>query len=486
MSDRKMLSSRTLALFLLGWTSTAVVAQEQWSPDPNANNPVAVVADVQSFPIVVSDSGSGSVFAWRSARFDVGTGTTVYDIDAQRFDNDAVPQWGPTGVRIVTGSVSATGNSQPLAMVRATDGVILAWHDVRNVPDAGDIYAQKLNNLGIPQWTVGGTPVTTAFGLQDSPVVASDLSGGAIIVWQDQRGGPANSDIYAQRLNASGLPQWIATDVPVCAAPGNQLQPKVGTATVVFGLAMTWTDSRGGDQDIYAQRLSLAGGPQWMLDGVPVSAASGNQRRPVIANGPLIAWEDDRNGGDNDVYAQSLDQVTGAPLWTANGVQVASTPNASAPILLGSFIAWQDERNGAANVDIFAQLLNSSGVPQWVPNGITVCGAAGNQVAPVAVDANVIETTVAWEDARNGAADIFAQGISPLSGAVLWTPNGVAISTAQGRQARISAISAASAPAGTILVWEDDRNGATTTDIYAAKVATNGALPITLQRLSIE
>src|SRR6266508_4131531 len=115
MSDRKTLSSTCcfaiscLAMLVLGSTSTPVVAQELWSPDPNGNNPVAIVADVQSFPIVVRDNQLGMVFAWRSARFDAGTGTTVYDIDAQRFDSEGVPQWGPAGVRVVTGSVSPTG-----------------------------------------------------------------------------------------------------------------------------------------------------------------------------------------------------------------------------------------------------------------------------------------------------------------------------------------------------------------------------------------
>lgn len=488
-----MLRRTRLTAFVLGCTASAALAQDQWSPDPNENNPVAVVADVQSFPIVVGVLET--TFAWRSARFDVGTGTTVYDIDAQRFDSDGVPQWGPTGVRVVSISVSATGTPivPPFSMVQGTDGVTLAWHDVRNAPDAGDIYAQKLNNAGIPQWIVGGMPVTTAFDLQDGPELISDGSGGAVVTWQDRRTGPANSDIYAQRLNASGLPQWVASGLPVCAAPGNQLQPGIVANLPFDKLVITWADSRGGDQDIYAQQLNLAGGPQWTLDGVPVTAAPGNQRRPVIEGtaGWTIAWEDDRNGGDNDVYAQRLNFVTGAPLWTVNGVQVANTPNASAPILVrggsGVFIAWQDERNGGANVDIFAQTLDDLGVPQWVPNGITVCGAIGNQVSPAGEFVNqpfAPLVIIAWEDARNGAADVFAQGVD--ASGILWTPDGVPISSASNRQGQISIMSVISPFAAAVLVWEDDRNSATTTDIYAAKVGTNGVLPVALQGFSVE
>ena len=494
-----MLHKLCLAPFVLGCTASAAIAQVQWSPDPNVNNPVAVVAEVQSFPIAVTDSMDGAIFAWRSARFDVGTGTIVYDIYAQRFDRYGVALWAANGVVVVGGSVSAVGSpmNRPFGMVAVPfpeGGAILAWHDVRNAPDAGDIYAQKLNNSGIPQWTVGGVPVTTAFGLQDGPALVSDGSGGAVITWQDRRAGPANSDVYAQRLNASGLPQWVATDVPVSSAPGDQVLPAIVPTDLTGGgfVNVAWVDSRSGNQDIYAQELSLAGGPQWMLDGVPVTTASGTQNRLALARGLVMAWEDDRNGGDKDVYTQELSSA-GVPLWTPNGVQVANTPNASAPIVIsdgvgGEFIAWQDERNGPTNVDIFAQRLSNSGVPQWTANGVTVSGAAGNQVSPVGTAASLggpVFFVVAWEDARNGASDIFAQRTDP-SGAAVWTPNGVPISTAANRQGQVSMVLAPFDVVGAILIWEDDRNGATSTDIYAAKVGHNGVLPVTLQGFGVE
>jgi hypothetical protein len=486
-------------MLVLGSTPTAVLAQVQWSPDPNVNNPVAVVADVQSFPIVVTDTNDGAIFAWRSARFDVGTGTIVYDIYAQRFDRYGVALWPATGVQVVAGSVSAAGSpmDRPFGMVAVPlsqgSGAILAWHDIRNAPDAGDIYAQKLSNNGIPQWTVGGMPVTTAFGLQDRPALVADDSGGAVFTWQDRRAGPLNCDVYAQRLNASGLPQWVATGVPVSSAPGDQVQPTI-VPTDLFGgfVDIAWVDSRSGNQDIYAQDVSLAGGPQWMLDGVPVTTPPGTQNRPALATGRVIAWEDDRNGGDKDVYAQALSPA-GVPRWTPNGVQVANTPNASAPIVVsdfggGAFIAWQDARNGPTNVDVFAQELNSSGVPLWTPNGVTVSGAAGNQVSPVGIPLSVggpLFFVVAWEDARNGASDVFAQRIE-LSGAAAWTPNGVPISTAANLQAQVSMVGTIFDVVGAILVWEDDRNGATSTDIYAAKVGLNGVLPVALQGFAVE
>ena len=69
--------------------------------------------------------------------------------------------------------------------------------------------------------------------------------------------------------------------------------------------------------------------------GLPVCALPAIQDQPrVIADGhggALIAWLDSRGNVDfaPDIYAKRVD-VTGAVLWTVNGVQVVSQPMGSA------------------------------------------------------------------------------------------------------------------------------------------------------------
>ena len=70
------------------------------------------------------------------------------------------------------------------------------------------------------QWTADGVALCTAANDQINPQIVSDGSGGAIITWQDYRGG--NYDIYAQRVNASGAVQWTADGVAVCTAAYDQ------------------------------------------------------------------------------------------------------------------------------------------------------------------------------------------------------------------------------------------------------------------------
>src|SRR5262249_18512720 len=68
---------------------------------------------------------------------------------------------------------------------------------------------------------LGNVPLCTATGDQNSPTIVSDGAGGTIVAWQDFRGG-ANTDIYAQRVNAAGAPQWSLNGAALCIAAGNQ------------------------------------------------------------------------------------------------------------------------------------------------------------------------------------------------------------------------------------------------------------------------
>src|SRR5206468_4759124 len=132
-------------------------------------------------------------------------------------------------------------------------------------------------------------------------------AGGAIVAWADGRTG-ADYDIYVQRVDGAGAPQWIDDGVVLCGASGNQLNPQVAS-DAAGGAIVAWQDLRGGGttvSDIYARRVDGAGTPQWTADGVALCAAAGSQRFPQItadgAGGAIVAWED-RRGTSADIYA---------------------------------------------------------------------------------------------------------------------------------------------------------------------------------------
>jgi hypothetical protein len=470
-------------------SSLAVPAAAQWSPDSNVNNPVVVATDTQSPAIAVSDGAGGTIVVWKNARFDGGTFSFFYSAWAQRLDAVGNPMWAAGGVVLAGETLHALSTliAPPMAAVAdGAGGAIVAWRDIRN--DTGDIFAQRITGAGTLAWGPTGLAIAAATGNQLRPNVIADGSGGAIFTWQDPRAG--DTDVYAQRVNAAGVPQWIANGVAVCSESGDQLQPAL-VSDGASGAILAWSDTRTGAQQIYAQRIDGGTGlGQWVLGGVLLTATQpGLKGRPVLASdgaaGAIVAWEDGRNAADNDVYAQRL-TAAGAPLWTASGVQVAAADNAATPAIVsdgaaGAIVAWTDERNGTS--DLFAQRLDAAGAPQWTANGVTVCGAAALQLAPAAVADGAGGIIVGWEDGRNGANDVFAQRLS-AAGAALWAADGRPVSTAAADQSGVSV--ATDGASGGIFAWADARNAGTGVDVYAAHVNAAGALPVTLERLTIE
>ena len=90
------------------------------------------------------------------------------------------------------------------------------------------------------QWGGNGNGICIAAGDQGLPATAGDAAGGAFIVWEDNRPGSNGTDLYLQRITASGAPAagWSANGNPLCVAANEQR-----SAAIVgrFALAMART-----------------------------------------------------------------------------------------------------------------------------------------------------------------------------------------------------------------------------------------------------
>jgi hypothetical protein len=377
--------------------------------------------------------------------------------------------WPPNGTAVCTAT-----NDQEHQVMASDDagGAIISWQDYRS--GNYDIYAQRVSATGTILWTTNGAPLCTATGAQgDWPEIAADGAGGAIVVWGDWRGG-IDEDIYAQRVNSSGAVQWTTNGVALCSAAGNQRNPAIA-ATVSGGAIFVWQDSRSGTNDIFAQRVDASGAPLWTAYGESICTAIGEQVNPAIvldgSGGAVIVWQDGR-GGDFDIYAQRVG-ISGAVQWTTNGVAVCSATNdQQLPALLRNaaddfIIGWVDKRSGTG--DIYGQKINSSGADQWTAGGLPLCSATGDQGNLKMTASGAGGAAFVWQDARSGTADIYAQRID-AAGAKLWGLDGVAVCTATGGQ-RNPALTT-DGDRGAIAVWRDERTG--DYDIYAQRVDASG------------
>jgi hypothetical protein len=365
----------------------------------------------QVAPKLVPDGAGGAVIVWMDYRND-----TWADIYAQRVDASGGLLWGSEGVAICT---AASLQYAPDLVSDNASGAIIAWRDQRG-GEFFDIYAQRVDASGAVLWGPDGTPVSTAPGDQDGQQLIADGSGGAIIVWADldfEDGG-----IYAQRVNASGAGQWGGGGVAICTEGSGQHEPQL-VSDGAGGAIIAWIDYRNDIYtDVYAQRVDASGAVHWTSDGVAVCTAAQTQEDQQLApdgeGGTIIVWMDRRAGsGDENIYAQRM-SVGGAPQWSGNGVDVCTaTGSQRVPQLVsdgagGAVVTWHDNRNGGSTNDIYAQRLDGAGEACWVSDGAPVCTAASSQFDPQIASDGSGEAIITWNDYREGGAtgyDIYAQ-----------------------------------------------------------------------------
>ena len=428
-------------------------------------NPICTAAGMQINARVVSDGAGGAILAWEDGR---GVDPGIY---AQRVSASGSPMWGIDGVPICT----ASGYRWGVQMISdGVGGAIISWLDGR----AGtglDVYAQRVDGSGNRLWLAGGVPVCSAVGEQLLVRITPDGVGGAVLSWLDGRSGSGRA-LYAQRLSASGVVLWDVDGVCVCTTASGEQEAAI-TSDGRGGAIIAWTDSRGGT-DIYAQRLDASGNVLWMTGGAAVCTAPGYQREPAIVpdgvGGAIVVWLDTWNSS-YDIYAQRMSE-SGTALWMPNGVGICvrpptqERPRAASDGVGGAIIAWYEGEFGN-NFDIWAQRVDAFGNVLWVAGGVPVCTATGHQVPPEIASDGAGGAVISWGDARIPSNwDIYAQRVDGTGGP-LWRVDGVVACSVPGYQEYPDIVS--DGLGGAIIAWYDERSGGGA-DIYAQRVSASG------------
>ncbi|MBP8137206.1 MAG: hypothetical protein KAY61_03305, partial [Candidatus Eisenbacteria bacterium] len=352
-------------ILLVALLFVASPAAAEWSSSPVTNLTVCSAANSQFQDYVISDGVGGAYVAWVDPR-----SGGIYHLYAQHYDGRGNALWAANGLSI--GSLT-TFQGELVACGDGVGGLILAWRDDRNAGVTGtDIYVQRLNSSGAALWTANGLAVCTAANTQQFPKIVSDGAGGVFVAWSDWRdSATSNSDVYAQHVLSGGTMAWTANGVVACNATASQL-PASLAPDGYGGVVVSWTDSRNfatTGTDLYAQRITSTGAPQWTLNGLVICNAAGD-----VTPGPMVA------------------DGTGT-VW----------------------MAWTDTRaaGGGSNWDIYAQAVNSSGSIQWGANGYAVCTQTSQQRSPQIWLDGSGSVYLAWTDTRPvTAAELYGQRMS--------------------------------------------------------------------------
>ncbi|MEO6462613.1 MAG: hypothetical protein ABIP29_06010, partial [Candidatus Eisenbacteria bacterium] len=386
--------SALVLLVLLPGPAAAV-----WPADPTVNVPLCVATSGQRYPEAAPDVGGGAIVAWDDQR------GGPRDIYVQRVDGAGTPRWTANGVLLC----AASGEQYaPKIVPDGRGGAIVTWSDFRGA--AFDIYAQRVDSSGAAMWTANGVALCTATNFQSHPAIVSDGSGGAIVTWDDSRTG--NSRIYAQRVNASGVPQWTANGVSLTNSLAGQARPLI-VSSGAGGAIVVWDDARNGDIDLFAQRV-LANGtvdPAWPAAGRAIAPlVPGVQDRPAMVvdgnGGAFVTWAQ-WDGASHDIHVQHV-LASGAidPAWPANGrAVIADYSDQDWPAIVadgagGAIVSWDNlTGNDGYNRDIYAHHVFATGAvdPAWPSTGLAICLASGDQRWPRMVADGAGGAVVVWQ-----------------------------------------------------------------------------------------
>ncbi len=450
----------------------------QWSSNTKLNNPVCTAPNDQAFAKMIPDGRGGVIITWTDERL----GSQDQNVYAQRIDANGVTKWANNGI-VISNAVYNQKESGLISDGRG--GAILCWSDGRTDPSnlTTDIYAQRIDSNGKAQWKANGVVVCNATHRQSASKILPDGLGGAFILWEDNRN-LMKTDIYMQRISASGERQWETTGVPVCVMERGQYNAKI-ISDANGGVLVAWSDDRnvqgqGESTDIYAQRLDLNGNALWTANGRNICTALKGQYLSDMmsdgAGGAILTWIDGRdyNHNEDDIYAQRING-NGSVLWQADGIALCTAAHEQSDPKLtidgrgGAIITWYDLRGGGDyDGDIYAQRVDASGVTKWTADGALVAKADRYRLFPSIINDDHNGAIIAWQDYRNGSSEIYAQLING-GGKRQWSLGGVAVCTAP--VDRFFSALVTDGRGGAIACWQDYRNGAyTNADIFASRI----------------
>lgn len=374
------------------------------------------------YPLLGVSSGGNLFVAW--TRFVAGLSIKVR---VQQFASDGLGLWDPDGMQL-----SASAFNIGIGIVTSFEDVIVIYEDSRN--DIGssynnyenggggngignkDIYAQKINKVGVTQWPVeqgAGVPVSAATlsqwlynktGNWDNAV--PDGKGGAIIAFYDYRRNlsyppfPSRKyfDVSAQRITADGQTVWES------GLGAFLISQPVSMFTLNYRLGAI-SDNKGGLFAVFSAysnegtstliHLLPDGAKQW--SSILQTAASQQNRKLVTdSQGGVMIFYDGGVPYDPNFSTYVAMQKTNADgilawggaekiiSWSPNNTFNSQTP---VPFISKSkndstVVAWTDARNPDNGFDIYVSKTDAGGNFASTPNSVVSSKKNGTWADP--------------------------------------------------------------------------------------------------------
>lgn len=306
------------------------------------------------------------------------------------------------------------------ALSEKSKQIFAVWQDERRGVENPDIYGQfydlNLNPLG------SNFKVHTENGsaAQANPWASAKSDGGFVVVWEDHRGD--NPVVYARTYKSGRTAD--GDEFQVSQLTGGQLKPYVASDDVGH-FTIVWLQEELNDPDIYGRQFNNDKSAVAGAFRVNDDSQGAFQWFPVLASlatgETIIVWEDKRDN-DSNIYLQRL-RADGSKRAGNNRVDDAGSMTIQwRPAVItggGEFIvAWEDHRTSPSS--IYAQWYNSSLLKDGSNRRVDDQNEAGVKEYPAIDMTNKRESAFCWQDSRNGDiyeiyATTFDENRNPLN-----------------------------------------------------------------------
>lgn len=292
------------------------------------------------------------------------------------------------------------------------------------------------------------------------PMTVQRPSGGTFSVWEDQRNGVNNLDIYGQHVDSLGYNVLQQNGVQICNAPDNQKNPFISTRTEDRGYFIAWEDYRqGSGSAIYCQYIDSTGNPRWQQNGIKVSPINlgFHHHSPVLFkrydDTLYIGWIYTSFGVD--VFKMQKIDSQGNLLWDTSGVNIANY--ARNIRMYGSSIVDGVILGYDINDKVYINIIKPDGNLKW--SQPKIIAQIDPSMSEYTLNFNIWGANnmalITWSNTNGN----FAQLID-TSGTKLWGNNGINLSPYNGsNRTRALQIFNSAAPNNIsfFFVWADGR-----------------------------
>jgi hypothetical protein len=314
------------------------------------------------------------------------------------------------------------------ASITAGNYVHVVWMDYRHADS--EIYYKRSIDGGV-NWGAD-TRLTSNSAAQKYPIIS--IVGSVVhLVFEDERNGTANTEIYYKRSSNNGA-SW-SNDLRLTNFSGQSWNPFVSASGSY--VHVVWDDARTGNREIFYKR-STDEGVNWSSDAILTNNTADSYLPSISLSGIYahIVWTDERNSHDEIYYKQSTNLGS---TWSSDYRLTNFNSQKFSPAIAISgtlvFVVWGDDRDG--NYEIYYK-RNPTGNPvgiepigSEIPAEFSLYQNYPNPFNPsTTIRFNIpisgYVSLKVYDILGNEAATLVSENLNPNTYEVKWEPEGLA------------------------------------------------------------